>query len=117
MAGESNRRQFKRVTLKTSVNLQSNTNFYSGLANDISEGGIFVATYNLLPADTEIDIIFSLPDQGEPIRTLVRVMWFREHLPDSDGHPGMGLEFVNLAEEDRRRIVAFVGIRATILYE
>lgn len=117
MTTGNNRRQFKRVTLKTSVDLQSSTNFYSGLSNDISEGGLFVATYNLLPGGTEMEIIFSLPDKGQPIRALARVMWIREHLPDSDGHPGMGLEFVELREEDRRRIVNFVTLRATMLYE
>lgn len=111
------RRQHLRATLKTSVHLSSESNFYTGFSNDISEGGIFVATHNVLPRGSFMDIEFSLPDDGAPIRVQGEVRWVREYRQDSDGHPGMGLEFRNLQEADRQRILSFVKMRDTLFYE
>jgi uncharacterized protein (TIGR02266 family) len=111
------RRSFARARIVTSVHLASDSNFFAGLSNDISEGGIFVATYSLLRPGTLADLEFTLPDGGEPIRVQGEVRWLREPQVDRTIMPGMGFRFVNLSESDRLRVERFVSQRETILYE
>ena len=98
MAGDEqrardDRRQHLRATFKTAINLTSESNFYAGFTDDISEGGLFVATHNTLPRGTVVDIEFVLPDSEEPIRSQGEVRWIREYRPENDAPPGMGLSF------------------------
>jgi len=111
------RRQYQRATLKTAVHMGSESNFYSGFSNDISEGGIFVATHCLMELGRAKGIEFSLPDDNEPVRVQGVVRWVREYLPGSDGTPGMGFQFIDLRPEDRQRIESFVKMRETLFYD
>jgi uncharacterized protein (TIGR02266 family) len=111
------RRIFPRTRFETSVNLTSPSNFYTGLTQDISEGGIFVETYLPLTFGSVVDLQFSLPDEGPPITVQAEVRWISEYNPNSDGNPGVGLRFLQLEKKDRVRIEAFVQRRETIFYE
>jgi uncharacterized protein (TIGR02266 family) len=113
----SERRQHPRATIKTAVHLGSESNFYSGFTNDLSEGGLFVATHLVLPIGTRLDLEFSLPDDDTPIRAQGEVRWTREYNPSSDGAPGLGLRFLKLELADRDRIDAFVKLRETLFYD
>jgi uncharacterized protein (TIGR02266 family) len=109
------RRERPRVRYVTAVHLTSDSNFYTGFSNNVSEGGIFVSTYLLRTRGTVIDIEFSLPDGGPPIRVESEVCWTCD--ADASERPGMGLQFHDLAAQDRRRIEAFVTLRETLFYE
>jgi len=111
------RRQYVRKVLKTSVGMSTETNFYSGFTNDISEGGLFVATYGLMEVGSTVQIEFDLPDGGSAIEARAEVRWVREHNPYSDAGPGMGLRFLELDDEAQRRITAFVAQRDTLFYD
>jgi len=111
------RRQHYRAALQASVSLSSESNFYTGFTNDISEGGLFVATHNLAPRGTVMELEFSLSDEEEPIVVQAEVRWVCEYSASSDGHPGMGLQFKNLQEKDRQRIERFVKMRETLFYD
>jgi uncharacterized protein (TIGR02266 family) len=112
------RRHHNRVTLKTSVSIASESNFYSGLANDVSEGGLFVATHDVVAIGHAITLEFSFDAGEEPIRVQGEVRWIREFNPSTpDVHPGMGVQFRDLTEQDRGRIQRFVHQRATLLFE
>lgn len=111
------RRAHQRLPLKASVTWNSETNFYTGFTDDISEGGIFVATYSVASRGAQIMLEFTLPDDKERICVLAEVRWLREYNPASDVNPGMGLEFVNLSDEDKQRIQAFIKNRETLFYD
>lgn len=110
-------RAHPRVVLQTAVNLTSDTNFYTGLTNDISAGGVFVATYGVQPLGTRLRLELSLPDGGPPLSVDGEVRWVREYNPLSDGHPGMGLSFTHLRRRDQRRIAAFIAQRDTLFFD
>lgn len=116
-AAGAERRAHPRAALKTSVSLCSESNFYTGFMNDISEGGLFVATHQVLQRGSLIDLEFSLPDDQEPIHVQGEVCWVSEYNPTSDGHPGMGVRFTTIAEADRARIERFVTQRGTLFYD
>jgi uncharacterized protein (TIGR02266 family) len=115
-ADYTDRRVHPRVTLKTAVTLSSESNFYTGFTNDISEGGLFISTYNIQPAGAVLDIEFNLPDSDDPIRVQAVVRWVREPSPTIET-PGIGVQFVDLTPADRRRIERFVKHRETIFFD
>jgi uncharacterized protein (TIGR02266 family) len=111
------RRQHPRVALRSEVSFESEHNFYTGFTEDISEGGLFVATYQLRPVGTEIELSFTLPD-GPTIETVGVVRWIRDPLDLTDGSPpGMGIQFRELPPEEREAIESFLGARSPLFYD
>lgn len=111
------RRQTKRADLCVTVGFLSDTNFFTGFTEDISEGGLFVATHMLEPIGTEITLTFALPD-GHEITVQGVVCWQRdphEHTPDAP--PGMGVRFLDIAERDLTLIRSFVSLREPLFYD
>ncbi len=51
------RRKHTRITLKTEVHLGSESNFYTGFTNDISEGGVFISTHAVFTRGQIIDAV------------------------------------------------------------
>lgn len=111
-ATASNRRAWARAPIEAAISLTSQHNLYAGIANDISEGGVFVATYQPLPVGSEVAIDLSFEAVGGP-RLLVNgeVRWHRGDTPSGDAAPGMGLRFLDLRAEARQWIAEFVRQR------
>ncbi len=111
------RRTSPRAELHVEVSLDSDTNFYQGFSEDVSAGGLFVATYNLAPIGTSFELEFTLPD-GYVVRARAEVRWIRDLLDDvPDARPGMGLAFSALSEGDERAIGRFVNTRIPLFYD
>ncbi len=111
------RRATQRVGLEVDVGFESESQFYTGFTQDISEGGLFVATYDLKEIGTQVAISFSLPD-GNLINCAGMVRWlrvFNDATPDI--YPGMGIQFQNLEEEDKRAIETFLNARPAMFWE
>ena len=114
---ERERRDRSRVALDVDIGLHSETNFFAGFGDDISEGGLFVATYDLLPVGTQLSLSFVVP-LGPQVNVRGRVAWIREAVTmNSELHPGMGVEFEDLDADGARAIQAFLHRRAPIFYE
>jgi uncharacterized protein (TIGR02266 family) len=110
------RRAYKRIELAVDIDFIGQDNFYTGFTEDISEGGLFVATYELKPLGTEFDLVFSLPD-GYEVKARAVVRWLRDpHNITEDSHPGMGLQFTEVSPEHRRAIESFTRQREPIFY-
>jgi uncharacterized protein (TIGR02266 family) len=109
------RRAYPRRHIRVDVSMVSESNFYLGFSEDVSEGGIFVATDDGIRSLGErFPLVFTLPTREEPVFCLTEVAWVREHHDSQDpqeGTPGMGLRFVAIAPEDREAIAAFAAQR------
>jgi uncharacterized protein (TIGR02266 family) len=111
------RRKHKRVPMETDVNFQGLSNFYTGFAEDISCGGLFVTSYCLQPIGTHVDLSFTLPN-GYVVNTPGQVRWLRDiRDPDDDTAPGMGVMFEDLKSEDKKQIEAFIQERSPLFYD
>jgi len=111
------RRQAPRHVFETKVDFGSDSNFYTGFAEDISEGGLFLATWDLKPMGSAIDIEFELPD-GHIVHGRGVVRWLRDpHDDHPDAPPGMGVQFESLDPVDKEAIEIFLGIRSPIFYD
>lgn len=111
------RRSRERVRIEADIGFQSETNFFTGFSGDLSDGGLFVATYDLLPIGTELTVSFVLPE-GHQVTARGHVSWIREPIAhDSELHPGMGVAFDEVSEEDRAAILRFTRRRAPLFHE
>jgi len=109
--------QAPRVPLEVSVGLQGDNNFFTGYTEDISDGGVFVATYDPLPIGTAVGLVLVLP-HGRRVTASGDVAWIRAPWDVyGDLAPGMGIGLHGLPEADRRAILAFVAERPPFFYD
>jgi uncharacterized protein (TIGR02266 family) len=113
------RRSAPRVELQLEVGLSSETNFYTGLTQDISTGGLFVATHHLHRVGQRLTVHLALP--GNPVAVTVdcEVRWIREVSPLSGPQTitGMGLKFVSLTPQARLAIATFLKARDSLYHD
>ncbi len=110
-------RSHQRYRCRVALGWTSKSSFYTGLCHDISVGGLFIATYQLLPTGTAMEVEIRLPDEEGLIRVAGEVRWTRPDSPRRECPIGMGVQFVDLEEEDRRRIERFIARRDTEFFE
>ncbi|HMR74831.1 MAG TPA: TIGR02266 family protein [Polyangiaceae bacterium] len=109
----SERRRSKRVPVEVALGVHSDSNFFSGLTRDISDGGLFVATHTPLPLGTHVSVKFALPACPEMEAHGV-VVWLSE---PNTGHPGMGVQFVQLSKENEALIRHFMAKRDPLYHD
>ena len=77
---------------------------------NVSTGGLFIETPQILPVNTQLLVKFKLPDMDSVITCKSRVAWTNEppvfkkpSLP-----PGMGIQFIDLSLDDMHAIRIFL---------
>lgn len=104
----SDKRTSERFNREINVNFEVSVdgphNFFAGFTQDISKGGVFLATHQVYPIGTKMKLSFEI--EGVHIEVDAVVRWARkpENLTGSDLHPGMGLQFV---DPDEKVVAAF----------
>lgn len=111
--GREHRQRGNRVFIEADIGMLSDTNFYTGLSHDISDGGVFVATYQVQAPGTRVTLYFALPD-GHVVHAGGVVRWVRG--ASADGHAGMGVAFEDLSPIDMAAIQRFIDQRSPILH-
>jgi uncharacterized protein (TIGR02266 family) len=112
-----NNRTCPRLSVKVDVTLHTEHNFYAGLTENISEGGLFIATHENLPLGTQMDLTVTLPEH-DPFKVSGEVRWLREYNDFTcDVAPGVGVAFTDLEDERRELIQQFIRQRSPLLYE
>ncbi len=116
-ATDRERRRANRRSIEVDIGMQSETNFFTGFSLDISSGGLFVSTYDILPLDSEVNVNFSLP--GGPMMSLSGlVRWVRDYneaVPDTA--PGMGIMFEDLSIEQENEINTYLARSNPLFFE
>ncbi|HEY3497187.1 MAG TPA: TIGR02266 family protein [Polyangiaceae bacterium] len=98
------RRENERRACAIELEFSADSHFFAGLSEDISEGGLFVATYERLPIGTRLALSFELQDGLVEARGEVR--WVRG-TETSGGWPGLGIAFMELSPEASERIARY----------
>jgi uncharacterized protein (TIGR02266 family) len=116
---QQNVRASERFDLEVKVDLESEHNFYTGLTQNISAGGLFIATHQLRRIGDRITLKFSLPGSDKTVAVETEVRWIRENssLQKVDGATGMGVRFVNLTPEASAIINSFIQSRESLYYD
>lgn len=91
------------------IDLCTNTDFWTGLTMNISEGGVFVATHVILTPGSLLGLHLEIPRQSKRIVALGEVRWSRPYTGNDDVPPGLGIKFLGLDEASVLAIREFVA--------
>jgi uncharacterized protein (TIGR02266 family) len=99
-----------RVAIEVTASPESESHFFVDLTGNLSQGGLFVATWRRLPVGTGVDLAIALPHGSLSLRG--RVRWVRDM---AEGVvPGLGVAFEGLSPEQLVRIEEFCAQRAPL---
>ena len=110
----------ERFDLEVKVDLESDHNFYTGLTQNISSGGLFIATHHLRRIGDRDHAEVHVAGVGEDARCgdggaldprELRAPSHRRR------RTGMGVRFINLSPETSAAINAFVAGRESLYYD
>lgn len=112
------RRRHERLptALEVHVNSTSEHNFYTGFTQNISEGGLFVATSNIQPIGSQLTFKFTLHPDPDEITVEGTVRWVREHSQFNESPAGMGVMFSAIDPLARARINDFIRRRRESIF-
>ena len=117
-ADPSNRRIATRHDLKVEVSGQSDHQFFTGFSENISTGGLFIATYQTLPLGTTFQLSFSVPGVDRQFECKCEVRWVREHDAETPhAVPGVGVNFLELTASDEQILDTILGRVDTMFYD
>jgi uncharacterized protein (TIGR02266 family) len=113
----SNQRSSHRANLDVDVTFTSEHNFYTGFVENLSAGGLFVATHDLRKIGESVEVRFTIPGRADPCVAQATVRWLRDVGLGPHAAPGMGLQFSNLDGRLRQEIEAFIALRDPMFYD
>jgi uncharacterized protein (TIGR02266 family) len=116
-APADNRRAHPRFRVELEVTFASEHNFYAGLVENLSAGGVFVATHQLKRVGDILELNLKLPGHDAPFVCKGEVRWLRPYNEHSDAQPGMGVRFVEIDPATSAAIERFVRGREPLLYD
>lgn len=71
-------------------------------------GGLFIDTLSPLPVGTAVSLDFSLPGEGNSLQVDGQVVWVRPEFDQKGYSPGMAVQFKEIEEQARERILELV---------
>jgi uncharacterized protein (TIGR02266 family) len=101
-------RKTPRTPIALQVNYHAVDNFLRDFADDLSTGGMFIATREPPEPGTQLILEFMLPGHKYPIRVKAEVMWSRTKLTTIGQLRGMGVKFIDLSASAKDKINAIV---------
>jgi uncharacterized protein (TIGR02266 family) len=105
---EEERRQHQRGKVSWSVTIQTEEGTIERATYNISPEGVFIRGLSRLELDEVVDMTINGPDH--PITVKARVVWSSSQVPPKEDMPrGVGVEFINISDEDREIISSFVA--------
>ena len=114
---ESVRREHERFSVDLEVSLGSEHNLYAGLVENLSAGGIFIATHRLQRVGSKIELSLRMPDSEERFDLVGEVRWVRVFNEHSDTPPGLGIRFSELSPAITAAITRFLGQREPLFFD
>jgi hypothetical protein len=105
---EKEGRQNQRGKVSWSVTIQTEEGTIERATYNISTHGAFISGLSRLELHEVVDMTISGPDH--PITVKARVVWSSSQVPPKEDMPrGVGVEFINISDEDREIISSFVA--------
>jgi uncharacterized protein (TIGR02266 family) len=110
-------REHERFEVELEVSVHSEHNLYAGLAENISTGGLFIATHQIQPVGSKIEVSLRMPDSDEVFQVIGEVRWVRMYNEHSDTSPGFGVRFTELPAGAAAAIGRFLGQREPLFFD
>jgi c-di-GMP-binding flagellar brake protein YcgR len=97
-----------RAKIQWPVIVQKSTGVIEGVTLNISSTGVFIGCRRPLRLNEVFDMVITTPEQD--IGARAEVVWSNKYGPDDQITPrGMGVRFLDIAEEDQRLIAKAVN--------
>lgn len=109
-------REHSRFTVDLDVSVGSDHNFYAGFAENLSAGGVFIATHKLKPVGSTVELSINLPEKVT-IKAVGEVRWIRVFNEHSDTPPGMGVRFREIDDSSVASIGDFLSRRDPLFFD
>ena len=107
---EKTRRRKPRTPLSFSLAFRDQKSLVKATSLDINGLGVFIKTDKPLDEGARFNLKLLLPGENEPLRLGCEVAWRRPTTSDPETAPmGMGVKFVQITGEDRRRLEAAIA--------
>jgi uncharacterized protein (TIGR02266 family) len=117
LAPDGVRREHERFSVDLQVSVLSEHNFYAGLAENLSAGGLFIATHKLQKVGSKIELSLRMPDSEEVFQVEGEVRWVRVYNEHSDTSPGLGIRFLQIPSAATSAINRFLGQREPLFFD
>jgi len=105
---EKKGRQHQRGKVSWPVTIQTEEGTIERATYNISPHGAFIRGLSPLELHEVVDMTFSGPDHLITVKA--RVVWSSSQVPPKEDMPrGVGVEFINISDEDREIISSFVA--------
>jgi uncharacterized protein (TIGR02266 family) len=105
-------RSIPRIALDAPVRLRQRRREWHGTARNLSRGGVFVESAELLQARAELELALELPETPLALAMTAQVIWTRPLRDDSPA--GMGLRFLGLDRPSVRRLSEYIEERLPV---
>ena len=92
------RRTDPRYDRRIDVEIKAGSRQILARTRNVSLGGIFVETTELLPENTSVEVRFRIPTQPEPVDVTGEIRWIERG--DGDRPGGLGIRFQGLRARD-----------------
>lgn len=107
----------ERQAVEVNIGATTESNFYVGFSGEVAEGGVFCATYEVVPQGTPVHMLVTLPG-GFEFRANGTVRFVRDPMDFSaEAEPGMGIQFDNLDPQERELVLRFIRKRPPMFYD
>jgi uncharacterized protein (TIGR02266 family) len=100
-------RKTPRTSTVIQVDYHTADSFFRDFVDNVSTGGMFIATPKPLEPGTQLRLEFLLPGFNYPIRVKAEVMWNRDK-SSVNQRRGMGVKFENLSPNAKDKINTIV---------
>lgn len=114
--GGTPRREFPRYSVELDLSIGGEHNFYAGLVENVSIGGVFIVTHLCRPVGERVEITIHMPE-GKSVRGVGEVRWLRELSEPDNMPPGMGVRFLELEPGAREAIEGFLRKRKPLEHD
>jgi type IV pilus assembly protein PilZ len=98
------RRRESRIPTQVLVEYELLEDFLVDYSANMSVGGMLIQTAQPLPVGTRFRLKFRLPDREKTVDTWGVVRWSVRPEDPGGEHPGMGVRFEGLSQEDRQAV-------------
>lgn len=83
------------INVDFEVSVDGPHSFFTGITQDISKGGVFLATHQIYPIGTNMKLSFVIEGASVTVDAVVRWIRSPENITGNDILPGMGLQFLS----------------------
>jgi uncharacterized protein (TIGR02266 family) len=107
-----------RYDLSLEVTAHSGHQFFTGFTENISAGGLFVATYQTMELGSRFEMTFTIPGVEYEFKVKCDVRWVREYnetMPNMQ--PGMGVRFVDLTPTETQILNELLSRTDTLFFD